>query len=237
MERNNNKSHWNKLGDRYSNVWEKDAKQWMSERELKLISEYFKKKNSVVLDIGIGNGRILEHHLQYGYAKEIYGIDISEKMVKICQNRFRHNGKVKNLIVCDVSREAIPFSIKFDFITSIRVLKYNKNWKDIVKKSVAQLNPGGVFVFTMPNRYSINYFSRYHIPYYITKKSELVDFAEKIDTTVLSIQSLTKIPDFLYELTNNFMYAKFLKQLELFLETLFGKTLFGRVFFIVVKKK
>jgi len=234
---NKNKSHWDTLGDNYSHAWEKKVKQWMSERELNFISDYFRKENMVVLDIGIGNGRILDYHVKSGYAKEIYGIDISEEMVKISQNRFKNNEHVRNLAVCDISREALPFHTKFDFITSIRVLKYNKNWTDIVNKCVAQLNPGGIFLFTMPNKYSINFFSRYHIPYYLTKKSELVMVAEKNDTAVLNIKSLTRIPDFLYELTNNFIYVTFLKLLELFLETLLGKTLFGRILFIVVKKK
>ena len=237
MKVNNNKSHWDKLGDNYSHAWEKKVKQWMSERELNFISDYFRKENMVVLDIGIGNGRILDYHVKSGYAKEIYGIDISEEMVKISQDRFKNNAHVRNLAVCDISREALPFHTQFDFISSIRVLKYNKNWKDIVHNCVSQLKPGGIFLFTMPNKYSINFFSSYHIPYYMTKKSELVTVAEKNNTTILNIKSFTRIPDFFYELTNNFIYVKLLKLLELFLATILGKTLFGRIFFIVLEKK
>lgn len=237
MQVNNNKSHWDKLGDNYANAWKKEVKQWMSERELNFIAAYIRKKNMVVLDIGSGNGRILDYHVKCGYVKEIYGIDISEEMVKICQNRFKNNEHVINIALCDISKEALPFHTKFDFISSIRVLKYNKNWTDIVNKCVAQLNPGGIFLFSMPNKYSINFFSRYPIPYYMTKKSELVTVAEKNDSTILTIKSFTRIPDFLYELTNNFIYVTLLKLLELFFETLLGKTLFGRILFIVVEKK
>jgi SAM-dependent methyltransferase len=158
-------------------------------------------------------------------------------MVNICQNRFKNNERVIHIAACDISREALPFRTTFDFISSIRVLKYNKNWKDIVRNCIAQLNPGGIFLFTMPNKYSINFFSSYHIPYSMTKKSELVTVAEKNDSTILAIKSFTRIPDFFYELTNNFIYVKLLKLLERFLETLLGKTLFGRILFIVVKKK
>ena len=234
---NNNKSHWDTLGKNYAYAWKKEVKQWMSERELTFISNYFRKEDLAVLDIGIGNGRILDHHLKCGYAKEIYGIDISEKMVKISQNRFKNNECAINLAVCDISQETLPFHIKFDFISSIRVLKYNKNWKDIVKKCVAQLKPGGIFLFTMPNKYSVNYFSRYRIPYYMTKKLELAAVAEKNNSSILNIKSFSRIPDFFYEATNNSLYGKSLKLMEMSLEILLGKTLLGRILFIVLEKK
>ena len=126
MQRDKNKSHWNELGDKYPRAWEKEAKQWMSQRELNFISKYFEEEDMAALDIGVGNGRILDHHLRCGYASKIYGIDISEEMVRICQNRFRDSEKVISIAVCDISRKEIPFNIKFDFITSIRMLKYNK---------------------------------------------------------------------------------------------------------------
>ena len=100
MQRDKNKSHWNELGDKYPRAWEKEAKQWMSQRELNFISDYFRKENMVVLDIGSGNGRILDYHLKCGHAKKIYGIDISEEMVKICKKRFKNNEQVMNVAVC-----------------------------------------------------------------------------------------------------------------------------------------
>ena len=208
----------------------------MSERELNFISRYSREKDMLVLDIGSGSGRILEHHLQSEYAREIYAIDVSEEMVKQCQRKFAHHRKLVAIVACDIAKEAIPFNMAFDLITCIRVLKYNKNWPEIVEKCMEKLNPGGVFLFTMPNKYSTNIFSRYQIPYYLTNKSELVNLAEKKGGTVLTVQSFTKIPDFFYEVTNHFLYAKFLELIEIFLETLLGKTLFGRILFVAVRK-
>jgi hypothetical protein len=71
----------------------------------------------------------------------------------------------------------------------------------------------------------------------MTGTSELVTVAEKNNSTILTIKSFTRIPDFFYELTNNSIYVAFLKRLELCLEALLGETLFGRILFMVVEKK
>ena len=55
-------------------------------------------------------------------------------MVKICQKKFRGNKKIKEISVSDLSVEKLPFKDNFDFVTMVRVLKYNKNWPKMIEK-------------------------------------------------------------------------------------------------------
>ena len=60
MKIDKNKQHWDKLGIGYSNAWVGKAKQFMSLKEMSFINTFLlRKKPKNILDIGIGNGRIL----------------------------------------------------------------------------------------------------------------------------------------------------------------------------------
>lgn len=61
----------------------------------------------------------------------------------------------KHLVVCNISKDKLPFKRNFDFISAVRVLKYNKNWQEIIGKIINHLHNEGIFVFTMPNKNSL----------------------------------------------------------------------------------
>lgn len=238
MKNDTNKDHWDELASNYSKAWEGYGKNEMNEIEKGFIVKYLKKSNqNLLLDLGIGNGRILETLLENAKINsEIFGLDISPKMVAICKEKFKNIQKIKELKTCDIANETVPFNKNFDFITAIRVLKYNKNWKDIIKNIYKELNHNGIFVFTMLNSRSINRFFKYTIPLYRTNIKELRKVLAESGFKILEIRSFTKLPDFFYNHSKNKFFAKLVIFSEKLLEIIFGKVFLGRILFIAVKR-
>lgn len=235
------KLYWNKIGDNYQGSWKGLAKQAMSDRELEIISNYLKlTAPENILDIGVGNGRILNILINDSSKNsKIFGIDISEEMIEYCQKIFKKNKKISKLSICNISKEPLIFKNKFDFVTAVRILKYNKNWRIIIKRVSKILNKNGVFVFTMPNYNSINRFVKHTIPVFRTTVSEIKKILIQNDLKLIKIRSITKIPDFFYnnQLKDNKFYVKFLISIEKLLELLLGKVFLGRMLFIICQKK
>lgn len=241
MKKPTMKIFWNKVGDNYQDSWNGLAKRATSDRELMIINGYLQKTSPKnILDIGIGNGRILSLLIKESLKNaKVSGIDISDSMVKYCQKIFVNNKKVSKLSVCNISKEPIIFKNKFDFVTAIRILKYNRNWPAIIKKVSNKLKKNGVFIFTMPNYNSINRFVRHTIPVFRTTVSEIKKILSRNNLQLIEIRSITKIPDVFYngQLKNNKLYVKVLIFMEKLLELILGKVFLGRMLFIAVRKK
>lgn len=237
MRNDTNKDHWDELGSNYRKVWEGCGKNEMNKREMSFIMKYIKKTNqNLLLDVGMGNGRILETLLENTKINsEIFGLDISSEMVAICKEKFKNTQKIKDLKTCDIANETVPFNKCFDFITAIRVLKYNENWREIIKKLYKKLNHHGIIVFTMLNSRSINRFFKYTIPLYRTNVKELRKVLVEAGFEILEIRSFTKLPDLFYNNSKYKLSAKLVIFLERLLETILGKVFLGRILFIAVK--
>lgn len=238
-----NKKYWEDTNINYSKVWQSRGRQEMSKRELNFIDKcLFKYSPRRILDIGMGNGRILENLIKFSSEQaEIFGIDVSEQMVKICREKFKNENKVQQISVCDLSQENICFNENFDFITMIRVLKYNKNWQEMIKKVYDQLNSGGVYIFTMPNKISISYFSgdtfsEKNIPILYTSYNELRKILASVDFKLVEFRAFSKMPNFLYHICQNKFYVKSLLFIEKALEIILGKSFLGRELFVVCIK-
>ena len=62
------------------------------------------------------------------------------------------------LLHCDVS-DGLPFlSSCFDYVYSVRVLKYTKDIRAAIAEAYRVLKPGGKFLMTMPNPFSDQHF-------------------------------------------------------------------------------
>src|SRR3989338_3626443 len=96
-----NKKYWENCSSDYAKVWETCGRQEMSRRELSFISKYVLKCSPHrILDIGVGNGRILNTLIHSASAEaNIFGLYISEEMVKICREKFKNEAKVKQISV------------------------------------------------------------------------------------------------------------------------------------------
>jgi ubiquinone/menaquinone biosynthesis C-methylase UbiE len=243
MGNKNNRDYWNNWGAEYSQVWQNAAKQKLSEKELTLIKKYLNiRKPQQILDIGVGNGRILENIIAYSNEKsEIFGIDISDNMVNICCEKFKKCAKIKGIEVCDVSQTEICFDNSFDFITAIRVLKYNRNWPDILERTYKKLDKEGIFIFTMPNKQSVaglkeDTFSKNKIAINYTNKKQLEIILSRLGYKLCEIVGFSRVPNTFYDFSNNKLYVKILLGLEKVLEIIFGKSFLVRYFLVVCKK-
>ncbi|MFA4942598.1 MAG: methyltransferase domain-containing protein [Patescibacteria group bacterium] len=241
-KKENWKNYWDDCGKKYSEGWKNGLLSELSKKENDFIQKYFKQSlKKKVLDIGVGNGRILNNYILIDGAEEIYGLDYAESMIDFCKNKFHNENKVKGLKRCDVSMEEIPFDFGFDFISAVRVLKYSSNWMEILKKISKKLNDNGLFVFTMPNKHSITSLNKYFLTNETkqnrTTIKELRDVLGMIGFDIIEITSFTKLPDIFYQLSKNKYYAKLILFIEKLLEILFGDKFLGRFFFVAVKNK
>lgn len=243
MGSKSNKNYWEKWNSGYSDVWKPAARREMSKKETSYITSKLSKENAYsILDIGIGNGRILKTLAEQSHTgSKIFGIDISDEMVKICKKLFKNEIKITDLVVCDLSKKNLPFKTKFDFVTMIRVTKYNPNWQAMLKKIYQALNPSGVFIFSMPNNHSISIlsgdkFSDTNSPILYSNIPQLRSLLSTIGFINIEFVAFSKLPNFLYHLSENSLYVRSLLFVEGVLDRMFGKSFLGRELFVSCQK-
>ena len=235
-----NKEHWENVGADYGHSWDPPAMELLSAQELDFVSRHLPPDARAVLDIGIGSGRILDQLLRSTRSAHIFGVDVAESMVRACQERFSGEPRVAQLAVCDIAADPIPFDCHFDFISSIRVLKYSANWPDIVARLVSLLSdlPNGqaTLVLSMPNRNSISRFSRdYAVPWETTTRSELVDLCEHLEVHPTEIVGFGRLPFFAYKVRGPRRLATSVIAIERMLGRLFGPTFLARELFVAIR--
>jgi len=235
----NNHQYWNNIGESYTSGWTSGSKGIMSQKELSFINLYLRRfKPQSILDIGIGNGRIIENHIKNsGKQTKIFGADVSEEMVKICKKKFEKEIKIIGIKKSDASDIDSCFRNKFDFVTSIRCIKYNKDWEKILKKIYKKLNSKGIFIFDITNKYSINFLYKSKIPQYRLSTEEIITSLNKIGFRILDMRTFNRLPDVLYDLSANKTYKKALKFTEKILSRVLGNTRLGKIVFISAIKE
>lgn len=239
------KKQWNNYSSHYASTWTSGARIFMQKREMNFINKYITPQTTSVLDVGCGTGRVLNNYLINKNIVNIYGIDIAEKMIEICNRIKQDHGEIKELKVCDISKEDIPYNISFDLVSAIRVLKYNSNWREIIDKLITGCAPGGVVIFSIPNSRSVNRLSGFanlilnkdnDYLIYRSNYSELRALTNNNGYVLLEIAGFSKIPDFFYDLSNNKGYINMIISIERLLDLLFGHILFGKELFVAIKK-
>lgn len=239
MQKSQDQKYWEKIGKTYSAFWRSKAKQEINKKELEFINKYLQKtKGKYILDIGIGTGRIIENYLSNTHiqAEKIYGVDWAKSMVHFCRNKFKNEERVQGIEFYNISEDQLPFCKEFDFISAIRVLKYNSNWPEIIGKIIKGLNKGGIFIFTIPNRNAFLRFTTPETSIHSTAVEEIENIIKLYKGDILQITSFMKLPDICYDLSENKFYIKAILLFEQFLEIIFGDVFWGRNFFIAVRK-
>jgi ubiquinone/menaquinone biosynthesis C-methylase UbiE len=210
----------------------------LSRQELGFIVSHLRRiKPGVALDVGIGNGRIIDGLLTATESTRFYGVDIAEEMVAICRERFSDEPRVEQLVVSDLSALDIPIDEQFDFISAIRVITYSEHWRQIVSYLVSRLRPGGVLVFTMPNRNSLNRISRpYAVPWYSATRAELRATLEEAGAQTLEVGGFMRLPHFLYDRQQKPALARLVTGTDAVLGRLLGGELLIRELFVAAIK-
>ena len=231
-----NKGYWEQVGGSYNDGWKQPAMAAISQRERAFVAAILSRTPALsVLDIGIGNGRIIDTVLESPSVERVFGIDIADEMVNVCREKYAKEPRVKGLSVCDLSRGRLCFEEQFDFVSAIRVLKYNPNWKEVLQTVSAHLGPAGLFLFTMPNRDSLNRYSRYPVPTYTATDREITEACGRAGLRVVETTSFSKIPTRLYLLSDRLAYRDLILKAEGLLEASLGRARFGRELFVVAE--
>jgi 2-polyprenyl-3-methyl-5-hydroxy-6-metoxy-1,4-benzoquinol methylase len=117
------------------------------------------KHNSKILDAGCGAGIVAMDIVQKGFF--VHGIDISPKMIEICNQTFsqkeidtcKYLFSVGNLVDID-----FPDNF-FDGIIALGFLEYQKDEHEILKRFRKIIRPGGVLICSGPTKIRLsNYF-------------------------------------------------------------------------------
>lgn len=107
-----------------------------------------KYKPKRILDAGCGRGFYLYGINSYKFVKEIHGIDINEKYLKIAKN-INQDKRVK---IKKSNIYKLPYeNNSFDLIICSEVLEHLKDDKKALKELHRVLKPNGKLIITVPN--------------------------------------------------------------------------------------
>ena len=237
--------YWNKRGETYSISWQSVAKKRLSKLETDLIrgvvglaSKSSGSGRIKTLDIGVGIGRISEVVLEYEV--EHHGIDISQTMIDYCGEKFKGNDKVKQLMIHDIVNPLPEGWGKFGVVTAIRVLSYTPLWRKKLRNVYEAMSPGGVLVCTFPNKYSSILVPKMllnrELPGNEISCSELKRAIEEAGFSEYRIEGFSRLLDVFYDWCDSEFSANVLFGIEKVLGSVFGPTLFARLFYVTCKK-
>ena len=231
------REHWQLLADGYSAGWEPPAKRRLNARELEFVGRHLDPSAREALDIGVGNGRILAEILRRAPTCTVRGVDLAPAMVDVCRQRFAGEPRIADLQVCDVATEPLPFERSFDFISAIRVLKYSANWREVIQRLADALVVDGVFVFTMPNRNSLNRLSRaYAVEWHTASVSQIEHLCGEVGLTPIEMTGFVKLPYALYNAPKRRSTARAVVALDRALARHLGDATIAREIFVAARK-
>jgi methionine biosynthesis protein MetW len=107
------------------------------------------------LDIGCNEGDLAERVSQLIHAKKIFGIDVSQKAIKKCQNKFPKFKK--NFSIQNVDYPLKFKSQSFDLITIIATLEHVFDPLAVVKEISRISKKGSTLIIEVPNIAFIKY--------------------------------------------------------------------------------
>lgn len=232
------RDYWDGVGADYWQEWESPARARLAQRELEFILAGLRRSaGRRALDVGIGSGRILGHLLANAADTQFYGVDIAPGMVEATRDRLGEQPRMVELAVCDLANDPLPFSERFDFISAIRMLKYNANWREMVAKLAAALEPGGGMVFTMTNRNSLNRVSREDaLDWHTATRSDIEQLCRDQGLEILEMTGFTKLPYRAYLRATTERRSRAVLGSDALLDRLMGPATLAREFFVSVRR-
>jgi len=123
----------------------------LGDRHRKVLEVFSKYEFERILDVGCGDGNFSMLMGEACRAKEVYGIEISEKGVEMAR---------KNGVKCyrlDVDEEDFPFEENFfDAVTALELIEHLFDPDHFLEEVYRVLKPKGIFVLSTPNLASIH---------------------------------------------------------------------------------
>jgi hypothetical protein len=117
------------------------------------------------------------------------------------------------------------------------VLKYDAKWADAVRRFGDQLRLGGVLIFSMPNKRSLNVASRaYGVPWFSTTHRELLDVCADANLDVLETRGATRLPYGLYERSDGRL-GDAMRMTDTALDKILGPVIGVRELFVAARRR
>lgn len=226
------KSYFGDLAEDYLDYYNSEGMRWVMHSEQNIVVTNIPDIHSRpdVLEIGTGPGRLSSVVLKKGVT--FTGVDIAEEMVNVCRKRI---GPEPRLLHLDV-QNGLPFpDNSFDYIYSLRVLKYIHLLPQVLSEVHRVLRPNGIFLFNMPNTRSVSVL--HHVQQVKNHQysiESLRSLLEEKGLDVVKVLSGPKLPDFIYQ-SDNKMLFKATISIESGLEKVFTYRLTREPFYICKK--
>jgi len=218
----NQKAFYNSKGLDYLNHIEIDfIEKWSNQQKIKTL-----------LEIGFGAGR----NLQLFKNKQInlYGVDISEKMIKETLKSLK-NEKI-NLKYLN-AENGLPYKDNFfDLILCIRVLKYMKKWPFAIKEISRTLKKEGYAILEVPNLFSIHFFGLPWANYFLFSIPTFIKELAKNKLQIIKIQKGAILPFYIYKKLDNKRILKAVALFDKALNKLLPLGFISRNYMFLVKK-
>ncbi|MDR1181595.1 MAG: class I SAM-dependent methyltransferase [Bacteroidales bacterium] len=146
----------------------------------------------IILDVGFGNGYLIKKLLEQNPQK-IYGIEISQDMLKKVSRKLKHLISEDKLNLCLADVKRVPYNDAFfDKICTVNTLYF---WDDI-ESSFAEikrtLKPNGIFINVFYSKEILD--KMHHTQYEYSKYSldEITGMTEKSGLKVIQIVEIQK---------------------------------------------
>ena len=131
--------------DEHPEIYELERASW-KELMSGMLAPIMEKKDLRLLDIGTGNGFVLDVISPFITASQtVIFSDISEKMIGVVTEKFKAQPYKKEFIVCEAARVPLPDN-SIDIITVNSVLHHIPNYDEFLIEARRLLAPGGALI-------------------------------------------------------------------------------------------
>jgi len=200
MNSNLVKKHFDNMCNIYDNIAFNSSLglKYMSKIETNFLLRSIKNRKGKCLDVGAGTGRISSLLAE---KFDVTAIDLSLKMMSIAKRKIK--SKSIKFMAVDVNKPLKFQDNTFDLIVCIRVLKYVKNWRYVLKEFNRILKDKGEVIIEFANLYSVQFFGLYSAKYFLFDLREVEKELKKSGFLILSYQNGLRIPLPVYNQINN----------------------------------
>lgn len=180
------------------------------------LHEYKDFKDKKVLDVGCGNGYVLSKYAAEG--AEVFGIDITQAGIDLCNKRFEYLSLKGDFRVADA--QVIPFpDDTFDCVCSMGVLHHVPDTQKALDEIYRVLKPGGRLIVMFYHRHSAKYQLKFRVWSWVTGKSmqQLVNEFDGVGNPKGAVFSKTQLAGMLSLFTDIKMHVGFLETRDIIL--------------------
>ena len=180
-----------------------------------------------VLDVGSGNGYVLSKYASEG--ADVFGIDITEAGIDLCQQRFELLGLKGEFQVADAQNIPFPDNT-FDCVCSMGVLHHVPDTQKALNEIHRVLKPGGRLIVMFYHRHSAKYQFKYRLWSLVTGRpmQQLVNEFDGVGNPKGTVLSRSELRLLLADFVNTEINVGFLETGDIILRG--ARFLPGRLF-------